>query len=493
MNDPTEGRMSRRMLLQTGAGLVATILGGVALLESSRGTALANTTNVVTYWSNACLQGIRDTHPGPPMVARDLAIMHTCIFDAWAVYDPIAVGTRLGASLRRPASEHTLANKSRAISYAAYRALVDLFPSDATLFTTLMSSLGYDPNELSTDTTTPTGIGNVTAQAVIAFRHHDGANQLGDLHPGPYTDYTGYVPVNDPDSIHDPNRWQPLRVSNGHGSFVVQTYIAPFWSLVTPFAMTSGSQFRPPFGPATYPYEGYRLQAEQILQLSANLTDTQKVIAEYWKDGPSSELPPGHWCLFAQFVSQRDAHDLDSDVKMFFALTNAVFDASIACWDAKRAYDSERPVTAIHYLFTGKKVQAWAGPYKGTQEIDGKDWEPYQPVTIVTPPFPEYYSGHSVFSAAGAEILKRFTGSDAFGASYTKRAGTSDVEPGTVPATDITLSWATFSDAADEAGISRRYGGIHFEQGDLVGRTLGHVVAAQAWEKAQHYIDPGLH
>jgi len=487
----TERRMRRRAILQIGAGVLATILGS-ALLELSTGSASANNINMVMQWNNACLQGVRNTHPGPPMVARMLAIMHTCMYDAWAAYDPVALGTRLGGQLRRPAAERTLANKSKATSYAAYRALVDLFPSEVVAFRTLMTSLGYDPDDLSTDTTTPTGIGNVAAQAVIAFRHHDGANQLGDLHPGPYTDYTGYVPVNDPDSIHDPNRWQPLRVSDGHVSFVVQTYIAPFWGLVTPFAMTSGSQFRPPFGPATYPSDVYGLQAEQILQFSADLTDTQKVIAEYWKDGPSSELPPGHWCLFAQFVSQRDAHNLDSDVKMFFALTNAIFDASIACWDAKRAYDSERPVTAIHYLFTGKKVRAWAGPYKGTQWIDGKDWEPYQPTTIVTPPFPEYYSGHSVFSAAGAEILKRFTGSDAFGTSYTKQAGTSDVEPGTVPATDITLSWATFSDAADEAGISRRYDGIHFEQGDLMGRTLGRVIAAQAWNKAQQYIDPEL-
>ncbi len=83
--------------------------------------------------------------------------------------------------------------------------------------------------------------------------------------------------------------------------------------------------------------------------------------------------------------------------------------------------------------------------------------------TRPTPPFPEYSSGHSNFSAAGAEILKRFTHSDRFGALVTLCAGSSRVEPGAAPASDITLSRSTFSDAAVQAGLSRRYGGIHFE------------------------------
>ncbi len=443
---------------------------------------------IVVQWNNAALQAIRDTHPGPPMAARALAILHTCLYDAWAAYDPVAIGTRLADFLRRPATERTPDNKNKAISYAAYHALSDLYPSEVTLFTDLMTSLGYDPANTLTGTSTPSGIGNLAAQAVIAFRHGDGSNQLSDLHTGAYSDYTGYVPVNDPDHINDPNHWQPLRVSDGHGGFVTQQYIAPHWGLVTPFALSSGAQFRPLDGPQTFPSGGYLEQALHVLDYSANLTDTQKVIAEYWADGPSSELPPGHWCLFAQFISRRDAHNLDDDVKMFFTLTNTIFDASIACWDAKRAFDSVRPVTAIHFLFRDHQVKAWGGPYQGTQLINGQGWQPYQAATVVTPAFPEFFSGHSTFSAAGAEILQRFTGSDVFGGSFTQAAGTSRIEPGAVPATAVTLSWNTFSEAADEAGISRRYGGIHFEQGDLVGRALGRQVAAQAWDKAQSYI-----
>lgn len=108
---------------------------------------------------------------------------------------------------------------------------------------------------------------------------------------------------------------------------------------------------------------------------------------------------------------------------------------------------------------------------------------------MVTPPFQEYVSGHSAFSAAAAEVLKRYTGSDAFGASVTVAAGSSRVEPGLVPAQDITLSWPTFSAAADEAGISRRYGGIHFIEGDVVSRELGRKIGAQAYRLATDYIE----
>lgn len=234
----------------------------------------------------------------------------------------------------------------------------------------------------------------------------------------------------------------------------------------------------------------YKLQAQEVLDYSANLTDRQKAIAEYWADGPKSELPPGHWVLFADFVSRRDHHNTDKDAKLYFAMTNAILDASIAAWDAKRAFDYVRPVTAIHVQFAGKMVTAWAGPGLGTRLIPAETWRPYQAVTVVTPPFPEYFSGHSVFSAAAAEVLRRFTHSDHFGGSVLILKGSSRVEPGLVPAADLTLSWPTFSDAANEAGVSRRFGGIHFIQGDLDGRARGPLVGAQAWRKALKFFNP---
>jgi hypothetical protein len=440
--------------------------------------------NVTLRWNEAALQAVRNTRMGPPMVARALAIVHTSIYDAWAAYDPVAVGTRLGGSLRRPASEQTIENKQKAISFAAYRALVDLFPTQKQLFDALMSDLGYAPPDSSTDISTAAGVGNLASAAVIEFRHHDGSNQLGDLNPGAYSDYTGYVPVNTPDQVFDINRWQPLRLPNGQ----VQTWLVPQWGLVTPFALTSGSEFRPR-PPSFFPNPRFREQALEILRISGMLNDTKKAIAEYWSDGPGSETPPGHWQLFAQFVSRRDNHSLDDDVKMFFALTNGLLDTSIAVWEAKRFYDYVRPITAIRTLFRGQWVAAWAGPFQGIKLIDPINWQPYQVPTFITPPFAEYVSGHSTFSSTSAEILKSFTGSDSFGASAVVKAGSSLIEPGAVPAFDVTLSWRTFTIAADEAGISRRYGGIHFRDADIRGRNMGRLIGAEVWAKAMAYFN----
>jgi hypothetical protein len=460
--------------------------------------------NVVIQWNNSVLQGVRDSAIGPPMVARALAIVHTCIFDAWAAYDQHALGTQLGASLRQPSTRRTSANKNKAISFAAYRAAVDLFPRDKpTVFDPLMARQGYAPSDMSTDTSTPSGVGNVACDAVLNFRHNDGSNQLGNLTAGgvPYADYTGYVPLNPPSTVPvnpativDVNHWQPLSYFDATGTFVTPKYIAPFWGNVAPFALTSGDQFRSLIaqsGPVLFGSPTFLEQAQELVTLSANLTDERKMIAEYWANGPHSELPPGHWDLFAQFVSARDHHELADDVKLFFAMTNAIFDAGIVSWDAKRAFNWVRPATAIPFLFQGQEIEGWGGPGKGTVTMEGRDWIPYQPSTFPTPPFPECSSGHSTFSAAGAEILKLFTGSDDFGEFVTFEAGSSVIEPGLTPRQPVTLSWRTFADAADQAGISRRYGGIHFKIGDLTGRLTGRLAADQAWIKARNFWSGG--
>ena len=190
-------------------------------------------------WNKAALQAMREDvgGMGPTPASRALSITHTCMYDAWATYDAVAVPTRPNGSHARLVS----IGCRRWLSATLHTALFwNLFSSQASLFTTQMNSYGYDPNNTSTDTTTQVGVGNVAAQAVLALRHNDGSNQAGDC-----ADTSGYMPVNTPDQIVDPTRWQPLRVPNGSGGFVVQKSVTPHRGNVAPFALTSGSQFRP--------------------------------------------------------------------------------------------------------------------------------------------------------------------------------------------------------------------------------------------------------
>jgi PAP2 superfamily len=461
--------------------------------------------NVILKWNEELLQAIR-LHPpqtGPTITARAIGVLHTATYDAWAAYDAVAKGTRLGSQLRRPAAERTLANKNKAISFAAYRVLTDMFPVSRyprigeVDFAAQMTELGYTPNN-STDRTQPDGIGNVAAQAVLDYRHNDGSNQLNG-----YADTTGYQPVNTWNQINDPWRWQPLCVLTPDGVAAGKPHlpqppddcVAPYYSVQR--AYTPQWKNVIPFAPFTYQIPGPKklpngqydpADVDLLLQESTDLTDREKVTAEYWADGPNTEFPPGHTCVFAQVISRKRGHSLDTDVKMFFELGNALMDAGIGSWWAKYKYDFVRPATAIRARYAGQQIRSWIGPYQGYDWVDGSQWRPYQAPTVVTPPFPEYTSGHSTFQAAGNWILTQFTGSDTFGASVTIRAGQSRFESGAVPASDVTLSWATFTLAAEEAGKSRIYGGIHFQSGNEHGRMMGRQIGQFVHSKAQLYI-----
>jgi hypothetical protein len=145
--------------------VVALAVGSVPLTRGPAARADASSDNVVLQWDQVALQAIRDTRPLPTVAARALAIVHTAIYDAWAAYDPVAVGTRLGAGLRQPAADQTLANKAKATSFAAYVALVDLFPTQQPAFDQQLAMLGYATD--GSDTSTAAMVGATAAQAVL--------------------------------------------------------------------------------------------------------------------------------------------------------------------------------------------------------------------------------------------------------------------------------------------------------------------------------------
>lgn len=441
--------------------------------------------NIVTEWNEVLLDAIRQIKPGPPMVARSIAIVHTCMYDSWAAYDPTAKLTQTNFSKTGSHSDEDL---GVSISYAAYRALIDQFPKAKSVFDAKMAVLGHDISQTTTSVSSAAGVGNRAAKHVLDFRQNDGANEAGN-----YADTTNYVPSNNPitpffattvEEIANAERWQPLTYLNEDIRPATPNYIGPQWQNVIPFALTSADQFRPT-PPQKITSQGFLEQAKHIIEIQANLTPKQKVMAEYWADGPKSELPPGHWTIFTSYIVDRDHLNLAETVKLFFAVTNAVFDASIAVWEAKRFYDYCRPITAIRHLFRGKTIKAWGGAGKGTIEIQGENWKTFQVNTFPTPPFPEFVSGHSGFSMAAAVVLKLYTGSDNFGYFYMQpKPLAADPAENVI---GITMHWNTFKEAALDAGESRLYGGIHFYEGNVAGLRLGEQVGILAFAKAEKY------
>jgi hypothetical protein len=478
--------------------LIISILVVVLCMFSARVNAHSISQNpnwkpsMASEWWNIALEAtahdVARNRARPTIGSRALGIVGTAMYDAWSAYTEKAVGTRLGGALRRPSSERTLANKQKAISYAAYRALLDVYPQESVYLGSQMRKFGFNPDDDSLDKTSPQGIGNRVAAALIEYRHHDGANQLGD-EPGsngkPYSDYTFYQPINSTDKIKDPDRWQPIPFVDSKGGTIVLGFLTPHWYRVKPFALERPDQFRPPPPPSVASKDLYQ-QVQQVLEMNANLTAEQKALVEFMRDGPSSTQQAGHWLSFGLSVARRDKHTLDQDIKLFFALCNAAQDAFIASWDAKRAYDSSRPWTLIHHYFAQKPIRAWGGPGKGTIAMSGEEWHPYSPSSFVTPPFPGYVSGHSTVSAACAEILRFFTGSDRFEESVVVKAGAL-TEPGFEH--EVTLAFPTFTSTAEAAGISRLYGGYHIQSDNVEGLKLGRKVAQVVWQKAVSYFE----
>ncbi len=149
-----KGLVSRRELLVSSGKLVVggamlPLFAGLAGCGGSTagGVVINNpaTRSLSAQWTATLLDAISAVRPGPPMTARAIGMVATAAFDAWACYDPIALGTRFGKRLRRPEAEHTLDNKNKAVSFAAYRVLVDLYPAEKARFDAKMAELGYNP------------------------------------------------------------------------------------------------------------------------------------------------------------------------------------------------------------------------------------------------------------------------------------------------------------------------------------------------------------
>lgn len=538
--------MRTRIFLLLVSGLALAPIGAPAIAgavtpaaDATRAYRPLQYDNLVLNWNEAVLAAVRQNPPRPTVTARNLHLVHSAIYDAWAAYDAVAIGSRFGRALRRPAVERSEASKSMAMSHAAHRVASALYPGQRALFDALHRALGFSIDWKDRDAASPAGVGNLAADAVLAFWATDGSNWQED-----FRDPTGYQPTNPPGAApgaagYDPNRWQPLTVPTGKArdpsgqpvitadpaSYSVQKFLTPQWGKVRPFALPSGDALRPPGPPifgdprpyvdargrTTTNHEAWLEQYGEVLALHGTLDDSaigaqRRCVAEFWADGPRSDTPPGHWNQIAQGIVLREAYGLGEAAKLYFALTGALHDAAIAAWDAKLGYDSGRPVTAIRHHWANSTVVSWAGPGKGVAAIPGSAWLPYQEATFVTPPFPEYVSGHSTFSMAAATTIARFVGSDVFHDPLHPTSIVLDLDDEPGPDTlgrfvdkdlsferydgpPMVLAWPSLFDAAREAGASRLYGGIHIQDANLRGLEMGRAIGEMALDRARQFFD----
>jgi hypothetical protein len=389
--------------------------------------------NEAIVWNEIMLQAIAlsNSDPnnfgppfGPPGATRAMAMESLAVFNAVSAIEGTP-GYRV--SLTAPEGASAIA----AAAQAAHDVLVHLFPAQSATFDNqlVLSLLAVADGQGESD-----GIA-VGAQAATAMfaRDSDGWDAI--------------VPYN-PDPDKTPGMWQPTPPLNRPAAF-------PQWADLDPFALTSPDQFRPD-GPPELTSREYAKALEQVQSLggadSAARTDEQTEIAEYWHYGPRT--PPGHWNDIATDIAEAEGLSLSETAQLLATLNVAEADAIIAAWDAKYFYDTWRPVTAIRN----------ADDIGNRWVSEDPSWTPL----IATPNFPEYVSAHSTISAAAAEVLTAYFGKH-YEFSFAAPAGPA---PG-----NVTREFDSFWDAANEAGMSRIYGGIHFSFANKDGLALGEDVA----------------
>ena len=403
-------------------------LGAVVAVGLSVFSASAD---IITDWNSAMLDAIRNESTSPPLAARNMAIVHAAMFDAVN-----AIGRAYEPFLFSPNPPPGASPDAAAIG-AAHESLVRLFPSQVALFDATMNRTlatvapGHSREEGLT-------LGQLVALLTLAWRSSDGASTT-----------VPYIPGTDPgDWRRTPPTFRPPEL--------------PHWPNVVPFTMTNSTQFRPegpPLLTSTQYTRGYNLTKALGELNSATRTAEQTLIARFWSDFSFTVTPPGHWNQIAQNVSTNGTNTLVQNARPLALLNPAMADAGIACWDAKYAYNFWRPVTAIREADTDGNPDTEADP----------GWTPL----LVTPPFPEYASGHSTFSSAAATVLASF-----YGTGHIPFTVGSDTLPG------VFRTYEGFEAAAEEIGMSRIYGGIHFLSADLDGLNAGHQIG--------DYLVPGV-
>ena len=394
----------------------------------------AQRADVVMDWNATMLTAIRTAAASPTAATRVMAMVGVAAYDAVAgahSHLPLYAVPGLSGKPRGDASPEA------ATIAAADTVLNNLFPAQKATFDAEYEATLATVRDGNAKTN---GIawGQTVANAVIAWRSQDGSTAS--------------------------STYQPAAAGGPAGQYEltpgVTGVLTPQWGQVTPWSTSDLTQFSPPPPPAL-DSAAYAADFNKTKSLGSTTSTTrtadQTQYAHFWADVPGNSVtPPGHWEEIAEHVSLQRHMSLAQNAHLFATLSIGLADAAICCWNTKYVDNLWRPVTAIR-------------DSRASQINPATTFDPNWTPLWKTPNFPSYTSGHSTFSGTADAIL-----SATFGKHVHFSIGSDDM-PGT------TRSFASFTDAANEAGESRVVGGIHFEfdnqAGLAVGRKLGAFVA----------------
>jgi membrane-associated phospholipid phosphatase len=391
--------------------------------------------NQAIVWNSIALEAVRNAKEQAPDSSRVYAIVTLSVYDAvnainpkYAEYGGVTTNVSPGTSA------------AAAAAAAAETALAALFPSQsAMLGAELTATLAATPEGRGRNLGIALGIS--VANQILTLRSHDGASEKVNYVPG-----TG------------PGDWVPTPPAYASA-------VDPDWGNVTPFALTGASQFQPPPPPAITSAQ-YAQEVSQVESVggttSAVRTADQTALARFWSDLPGTFDPPGHWNQITAVAAQMTKSNLENSARAFALVDIALADAGIEAWQIKYMYNTVRPVTVIRDGAGGVNPLITADP----------TWSPLWN----TPAFPSYISGHSTFSASAAAALDSLFGS---GFPFSDAGDpTENLAP---------RHFSSFDLAAQEAGMSRIYGGIHFMSDNTYGLQVGGEVGQYV---AQHELLP---
>lgn len=298
--------------------------------------------------------------------------------------------------------------------------------------------------------------------------------------------------------LPEPNKWTPLSFGG-----VTRKYLTPEWGTINK-GLLNDSDFKELIENTNqlFPTDSqYEKEMKEVEQITDDLTDEQKMTAEFWAGGPGTVTPPGMWVVFMDIVIRSNDVKLVDEIKNYALLCSGLYQSSICAWRLKRDHLQARPLQKIRQYEYNKQIsQSW------NSNTVGQYWLPYQELNFVTPPFPDFVSGHSTFSSSSAKLFCYILGSDMINLknpvvnneivkylcpslndtrnfslnNFFILPKTSLVEQN-VPETSINLNWVCWTELARSSGKSRIYGGIHVESSNQGGLYLGTMIADKIW------------